>query len=165
MPVKKVPLQQLALPKSLPALLTVHLCGICLVSRNCSINPPAICISHRCRSLPLTSLLLELISLPPSCLQDASPLPQPPRMNALLLSQETFSTQLLCPRSLPRPSREAVTAGAAQLLSLVCFKAKLLIPRNSVHSCMLGWEMRCNGWKRLKLRVLANQGWGFSNSG
>lgn len=77
MPVKKFPLQQLALPKSLPALLPVHLSGICLVSRNCSINPPAICIPHRCCSLPLTSLLLELISLPPSCLRDASPLPQP----------------------------------------------------------------------------------------
>lgn len=63
-----------------------------------------------------------------------------------------------------------MTASAAQLLSLACFKARLRIPGNSggssldSHSCMHGWEMRCSGWKRLKPQVLANQRWGFSNS-
>lgn len=63
-----------------------------------------------------------------------------------------------------------MTASAAQLLSLACFKARLHIPGSSagslldLHSCRHGWEMRCVGWKHLKPEVLANQLWGFSIS-
>lgn len=58
-----------------------------------------------------------------------------------------------------------MTANAAQLLSLACFKARLHIPGSSagslldLHSCRQGWEMRCVGWKYLKPEVLANQLW------
>lgn len=110
---------------ALPALLTAHLSGICSLSRNCFINPPTICIPLCCRSLPLTSLLLlELISLPPSCLRDISPLPQPissgsasANERATAESGNFLSSAPVC--SLLSPVREAVTASTAQPLSLL----------------------------------------------
>lgn len=176
-PKKPVPLQQLALPKSLPALLTVHLSGICSLSRNCSINPPAICIPHRCRSLPLTSLLLGLISLPPSCLRDASPLPQPISSGSASANERTAAESGNIPNSSPLPGLppQAPAGRRWQRAQLSCSPLRVSRPGSASrgtrggssldsHSCMHGWEMRCSGWKRLKPQVLANQRWGFSNS-
>lgn len=170
----------LASGTALPALLTVHLSGICSLSRNRSINPPAICIPLRCRSLPLTSLLLlELISLPPSCLRDASPLPQPISSGSSSASanERVTAESGNVPDSTPLSPLPPQDPGGrqwqrAQLnCSPLCVsKARLHILGSSVgsllglHSCRHGWEMRCIGWQHLKPEVFANQLWGFWDS-
>lgn len=151
---KKSPSNSWHCQRALPALLTVHLSGICSLSRNCIINPPAICIPHRCRSLPLTSLLLlELISLPPSCLRDASPLPQPISRGSAAASERTAAESGNIPNSpplslLPPGQGGGDSERGSAALPCVFFKARLHIPGNLAgslldwSSCVLRWEMR-----------------------
>lgn len=160
------------------ALLTAHLSGICSLSRNCSINPPAICIPLRCRSLPLTSLLLlELISLPPSCLRDASPLPQPisSGSSSASVNERTTAESGNFPNSTlsflpPQPREGGSDSECSSIALLACFKARFRIPGSSagslldLHPWRHRWEMRCIGWKHLKPEALANQPWGFQIS-